>query len=345
MREVVRGPTPVGRAGEREAVSSPTVGHIGEFGLIRLIARWTSHQRRSPLLVKGIGDDCATIRTSNRTLFKTDAVVEGVHFRRRWMTARQVGWKALCANVSDVAAAGGRPTAALISLELPGSTPVGWIRDLYSGFMDSAKRYGFAIAGGNISSGPHIAIHVSMLGEAPRRFIGRGGARPGDLVVVTGSLGGSLAGLLCVQRGLRGPDARRAIQAHFRPEPSLAAGRILGRYATALCDISDGLVCDAGHLADESGVQLVLVPGAVPVHAAALAVSERVGRTAIELALESGEEYRLLGTVPRRRYGSLLRAFGRAGLSVAAIGEVRRGRGVSVPGQQSGSLRGFDHFR
>jgi len=184
-----------------------------------------------------------------------------------------------------------------------------------------------------------------MVGDAPRRFIGRSGARPGDLVVVTGSLGGSLAGLLALQRGLHGPDARRAIGAHVQPEPSLEAGRILAQYASAVCDVSDGLVRDAGHIADESGVQLVLVPGAVPVHAAALAVAERVGRTPIELALGSGEEYRLLGTVPRRRYGAMLRAFRRARLSVAAIGEVRRGRRVSVPGHSGGSLRGFDHFR
>jgi len=322
-----------------------SVGSIREFGLINQIRHWTGTQRHVNPLQRGIGDDCATIRTTARTLFKTYAFVEDVHFKRRWITPRQVGWKALCANVSDIAAAGGKSTAALISLELPGSTPVAWVRKLYAGFLESANAYGFAIAGGNIASGPHIAIHISMMGTATRRFIGRSGAQPGDLVVVTGSLGGSLAGLLALQRGLSGPDSRRAIAIHLRPEISLVAGTLMAAQASAMCDISDGLIQDAGHIAEESGVQLVLVPGAVPVHPAALAVAERVGHAPIELALASGEEYRLLATVPRRRYGALLRAFKAARLSMAVIGEVRRGRRVLVPGHPSGSLHGFDHFR
>lgn len=321
-----------------------TVARIGEFGLIGRIRGWTAGQRPSPYLVRGIGDDCAVLRTGPRTLLTTDALVEDIHFRRAWSLPRGIGWKALAANVSDIAAGGGTPRAAVVSLELPPSLPIDWVRRFYSGLLSCARRYHIAIAGGNLTSSVHIAIHISLLGDAPMRGIGRDGARPGDLVVVTGALGGSLAGLLCLERGLRDADARRAITAHYRALPSPEVGRMLAAHATAMCDISDGLVQDAGHLADESGVQLVLIPGAGPVHAAAQAVAGRVGRTPVDLALGSGEEYRLLATVPRRRYGALMRAMARARLTMAAIGEVRRGRGVLVSGWPGTRAGGFDHF-
>src|ERR1044071_184209 len=114
-------------------MSLRSVSRFGEFGLISLIRRWT-RDTSAPSLLRGLGDDCATIRTTGRTLFKTDALVENVHFKRAWATPSQIGWKALAANVSDIVAAGGTPTAALISLELPGSTPVAWVRSLYAGF-------------------------------------------------------------------------------------------------------------------------------------------------------------------------------------------------------------------
>jgi thiamine-monophosphate kinase len=321
-----------------------TVARIGEFGLIGQIRRWTAGQRKSPYLLRGIGDDCALLRTGPRTLLTTDAMVENIHFRRSWSLPRGIGWKALAANVSDIAAGGGTPRAAVISLELPPSLPVDWVRRFYSGLLSCARHFGVAIAGGNLTSSAHVAIHITLLGDAPVRRIGRDGARPGDLVVVTGALGGSRAGLECLQRGWRDADARRAITAHYRVLPSPEAGRILAAHASAMCDISDGLVQDAGHLAEESGAQLVIVPGAVPVHPAALMVAPRLKGDPHALALQSGEEYVLLATVPRSRYGALLRAMRRARRSVAAVGEVRRGRGVHVPGRPGSRSGGFNHF-
>lgn len=321
-----------------------TVARIGEFGLIGRIRQWTAGQRKSPSLLRGIGDDCALLRTGPRTLLTTDAMVENIHFRRSWSLPRGIGWKALAANVSDIAAGGGTPRAAVISLELPPSLPVSWVRRFYSGLLSCARHYGVAIAGGNLTSSTHVAIHITLLGDAPVRRIGRGGARPGDLIVVTGALGGSLAGLRCLQRGWKDAEARRAITAHYRVLPSPAAGRILAAHASAMCDISDGLVQDAGHIADESCTHLTLVPGAVPVHSMALALATRVKANPHEVALASGEEYQLLATVSRRRYGPLLRAMRRAGLTVAAIGEVRRGAGVNVLGMTNRRVGGFAHF-
>ncbi len=322
-----------------------SVGAVGEFGLIRLIAGWMRTQPRIPGLVKGMGDDCATLLVrGGRAQLKTDAAVEGIHFRREWAAPGDIGWKALCANVSDIAAAGGRPLAALISLELPPATPVAWVKGLYTGFVACARRYRFAIAGGNISSGPHIAIHVSMTGEAPRRLIGRSDARPGDLVAVTGALGGSEAGLAALQRGWRDPAARAEIATHLRPQPNVRAGQVLARHASAMCDISDGLVADAGHVARESKVRLALVPGAIPVPLGAAALATRLGTTSANLAMASGEEYVLLATVPRRCWKLAKAAAEKAGAELVAVGEVRRGRGVAIlgPGRPP---HGYDHFR
>jgi thiamine-monophosphate kinase len=304
-------------------------------------------------LVKGIGDDCATVRIGGRQLLTVDSFVEGVHFRKEWSKPSDAGWKALAANVSDIAAVGGRPVAALVALELPADTKVPWLKSFYGGMLSCARRYGLSIAGGNISRGERFGAHITVAGEAPVRPVGRSGARPGDIVAVTGKLGGASAGLLLLARGVRsGPAVRR----HLHPEPSLRAGQVLARYASAMADISDGLARDAGHIAEESGVKVVIVPGAVPVHPAARALAFEkpksvreilprywLGILATQLAVGSGEEYELVAAVPRRRFGAALRALSRTGITLTAVGEVRRGRGVALPGHP-GPLPGFDHF-
>ena len=350
-------------------MAARTARTVGEAGLIRLIARWLSVQKRDNRLVKGIGDDCATVRIRGRQLLTADSFVEKVHFRREWTSARgrrsgrdaglagarDAGWKALAANISDIAAAGGIPVAALVSLELPPETKVAWLKGFYSGLLSCARRYGLSVAGGNITRGPHLAAHITLVGEAPRRLVGRAGARPGDIVAVTGQLGGAVAGLLLLARGIRkGPAVRR----HLHPEPSVRAGQVLARYASAMADISDGLARDAGHIAEESGVKVVIVPGAVPIHPAVKELSyekpknrgedmlpgQWLDMLARHIALGSGEEYELVTTVPRRRFGAAVRALLKIGITLTAVGEVRRGRGVLLPGHP-GPLPGFDHFQ
>ncbi len=311
-----------------------TVSDLGERGLIGLIARWLSRQPRHSALVRGIGDDCATVRTAGRELLTVDAFVEGVHFDRRWISARDAGWKALAANISDIAAAGGIPACALVSLELPPSLKVSWLKGFYSGLLSCARRYGVVVAGGNLSRSAHFAAHIALTGKAPARLVGRAGARPGDIVAVTGSLGGSLAGLMCLKRGIRGAAAKAAIRRHLHPEPRLAEGRALAKVAHALIDISDGLVHEASLLAEASGVRIVLDAPSVPVHPAVRALARRLGKSPISLAAGSGEEYELLAVLPRRLAGWAQRR------GMRVIGLVARGRGVI--GAKSA---GFDHFR
>ncbi len=318
------------------------VSSLTEAGLIDRILRRLGRQAgpRS----SGIGDDCALVRTRGRLLLTDDAFVEGVHFERRWISPKQAGWKALAANVSDIAAAGGTPLAALVSLELPPSLPLAWLDGFYAGLTVCARRFELAIAGGNISRGARFAAHIALTGDAPRRYVGRAGARPGDLVAVTGSLGASRAGLMCLKRSWRFPKAKVAIMRHLRPDPSPSAGRALARSATAMIDISDGLIREAGHIARASGVNLAVVPGAVPVHAAALELAPKLKLDPAALALSSGEEYELLVCLPRRRIAPATRALARLRRSLTVIGEVRKGRGVTLVGAAPSRLSAFDHF-
>lgn len=322
------------------------VGQLGEARLIESITAWLKRQKRCSKLLRGIGDDCASVAVgAGAVLLTNDAFVENVHFKRAWMPAWKAGWKSLAANVSDIAAAGGTPVAALISLELPGALPVEWVADFYGGLIACGRRYGVALAGGNVSASSHVAIHISLIGKAPKRMPGRSGARPGDLVVVTGRLGGARAGLLCLRRDLRGRDARAAVERHLMPRPNLRAGQVLARYASAQVDISDGLINEARILSKASRVRMVLVPGAVPVQASALALAPVLGMSPLALALTSGEEYELLATVPRARWRAKGQILRRLNAGVTVIGEVRRGWGVSVLGGGGSALSGYDHFR
>ena len=302
--------------------------------------RAPERQRR----VGGPGDDCATVRTTGRTLLTTDAFIEDVHFRTRWTPAWMAGWKALAVNVSDIAAAGGVPRAALVSLELPRALPVAWLRDFYAGLLACGRRFGVAVAGGNLARGTRVACHVALTGEAPVRRVGRDGIRPGDLLAVSGSFGASAAGLECLRRGWHGGAVADAIWRHRVPVPRSAAGRALAPFVSAMIDVSDGLVHEAGLLAAGSGVALVLVPGAVPVHPAARSLAPRLGWDPVRLALESGEEYELLAAIPRARWAAASRAAARALLPLTAVGEAGPGRpGVRLAGWH-GQVGGFDHF-
>lgn len=318
------------------------IGTVGETKLIGMIARWVRVQGNPKGLIKGIGDDGATVRTSAKTFITTDAFVEGVHFRPGWGRPWQFGWKALAANVSDVAAGGAAPLAAVVSLALPPDLPVKWPEEFYAGLMACARIYRVAVAGGNLSRASECSSHITVIGRSPSRLVGRSGARPGDLLAVTGALGGSAAGLAALRRGWSDAPAREAIFRHLVPRPRAAAGKILGRLASAMLDISDGLIRDAGHLAAASGVRVVLVPGGIPIHPAADALAARLRIRPAELALGSGEEYELLAAIPRRRWTAAVRAVRRTGLPLTVIGECRKGRGVAITGGFSAT--GWDHF-
>jgi thiamine-monophosphate kinase len=275
---------------------------IGEFGLIaRLRARW-------PTLPQGViigpGDDAAAMRpASDRLLlFTVDAMVEDVHFRRRWMPPRDLGWKVMAQNISDIAAMGGRPTNALVCLSLPSDLETAFIDAMYDGLDAAAAEYGASIVGGDVvgSSGP-VAVSVSLLGEVEEGMVmRRSGARPEDVLMVTGSLGDSAAGLQLLEKGEAPVGVEQdAVARHVRPAARVDEGRILARSGrvTAAIDVSDGLTGDAAHIAEESGVGLRIYADRVPVGAACAAVAGRLGLNALDLALRGGEDYELIVAV------------------------------------------------
>lgn len=329
----------------------------------------------APAAPGGIGDDAAVLRPTRRgaLLAAADALIESVHFRRHeppWLLGR----KALAVNLSDVAAMGGRATGFLLTLALPAGLPRGWIDLFLAGLHSIAAQHRVPLVGGDTcrSPGP-ILIAIAILGEtAPGPPpLTRAGARPGDLVCVSGALGGSATGRRLLEAGWRpvmegrgrrlarvrppagtrapsrtlGTRATEATRCHLDPSPRLELGRALreGRIATAAMDLSDGLALDGWRMAQASGVGLVLMEPALPIADAARAMSSALGTTPLDLALRGGEDYELLFTAP----ASLERRLGR--LRALVVGRVvRRPVGVMLEDAQGRRRRlfpeGFDHF-
>jgi thiamine-monophosphate kinase len=296
--------------------------------------------RMSPRAGVGIGDDCAVLRmpAGEEALVTTDFNLEGVHFRREWHPADTVGHRCLARGLSDVAAIGGTPRAAFLSLALPRNIEQKWVDEFTRGLLSLAERYAVPLAGGDTAQSPAgILADIIVLGSvAAGQAILRSGARPGDLIYVTGKLGEAVADLYRLQRGekLR-PGAHRK---HFYPEPRVAIGRYLREHqlASAMIDISDGLSTDLGHICEESGVGAVIRADAVP-----RAVR---GDEGLQFALHGGDEYELLFTArPNCRIPKTL-----ARVPITRIGEIARGKQMIVllpDGSRKPLLaRGWEHF-
>ncbi|MEU5878081.1 thiamine-phosphate kinase [Spirillospora sp. NPDC047279] len=303
-----------------------TVGEMGEF---ELIARLTRRLPQGPAIELGPGDDAAVVAAPDgRVVATTDLLVEGRHFRRDWSGPYDIGRKAAAQNLADVVAMGARPTALLIGLALPPATPAGWAERLYDGLADECERAGASVAGGDVVGAAEITLAVTALGDlggaAP---LTRSGARPGDAVAVRGRLGFSSAGLALLAGGRDAPE--ELTEAHRRPEPPYEAGaeaRAAG--ATALMDVSDGLLQDLGHIARASGVRIDVTSAAVPVPGV-------LGPDGLRHALTGGEDHPFVGTFPP---GAPVPA----GWTV--LGAVTEGDGVTVDGRPYGP-GGWDHFR
>jgi len=308
----------------------------GEFELIaRLAARLRPAAGQG---VVGIGDDAAAIPSGDGLLVLTcDIAVEGRHFLRDRTPLADVGWRTATANVSDVLACGGRPTCALISLGVPADADAELYEELYRGLALAADHYDFQVLGGNVSGAAEMILDVFMVGETPR-FVSRRGARPGDLVAVSGTLGDSEAGRRLL--GTRPTDAggRALLRRHLHPEAPMALREPLLAAATAAIDVSDGLAPDAHHLATLSGVHLALEASRVPCSEALRAFAATRGEEPLHYALHGGEEYQLLFTLAEGDLGRFP-----AG-SVTVIGEVRAGEGVTLSGRPL-APEGWDHLR
>jgi thiamine-monophosphate kinase len=327
-----------------------TVAAIGEFGLIAALSAWLPPDERA---LVGIGDDAAVLAAPDgRVVATTDFLLEGRHFRRDWSSARDVGHKAAARSLADVAGMGAVPTALLVALAVPGDLPVSWARDLAEGLAAECARAGASVAGGDTARASSVLLAVTGLGDlAGRAPVLRSGAAPGDVVAVAGVLGHAAAGLALLSAGLAGEPL---VAAQLRPAPPYDAGpEAADLGATAMIDVSDGLLADLGHVADASGVLIdvfaeTLRPGQALLQAAraVAAAHPHLSRTqfgpppapahaALSWVVSGGEDHAFAATFP-------------PGVALpprwTVIGEVRQGQGVLVDGQRWAGQAGWDHF-
>jgi thiamine-monophosphate kinase len=334
---------------------SPSIASLGERDLIdRLQGRAGAPPDG---VIVGIGDDAAVIAPArNRDeVVTTDSLVEHVHFRRDWSPMETIGYKALAVNLSDLAAMGATPRASLLSLALPDDFTLAEFDALADGYLGLARASGAALVGGNMTRSPGpVVIGVTAVGAVGhRRVLRRSGARAGDALFVTGSIGAAAAGLAMFQAG----SARSAMEADRaacvlrfeQPEPRLRCGVIVGRTraAAAAIDLSDGLADAAWRLAEASGVGVVLQAADVPVHAGALEWAREAGIDPVGFALAGGEDYELAFAVSRRRRARLVAALKRCpGLALSCVGTfvAEPGAWLERNGDRAPLPRGFAHF-
>lgn len=300
----------------------------------------------------GIGDDAAVWqpKNGNRSVVTTDALVEGVHFTRDAMPAQDVGHRALAANLSDVAAMGARPVLATIALGFPPGTDPGWILGCYDGMAALARRSRCALAGGDITRAPGVMLSITVVGEVRASNLKlRSGARPGDVVAVTGPLGASHAGLrIAMDRpDLAAEHAFAGVLDAFRtPVPRLREGKWLGasRHVHALMDVSDGLSTDLGRLCAASGAGAVVE--AIPVGDGARRTAERFGEDPERYALDGGEDFELLAAIDKRAFAHLaLRFHAHTGRPLLRVGTIVEGTGVRLVNGDPIAPSGWDHVR
>jgi thiamine-monophosphate kinase len=330
---------------------------IGERGLIQRVRRRVGPP--APGVSVGIGDDAAVLTAARGSLVvTTDLVIESVHFRRRYATPEDIGWKAMAVNLSDIAAMGGTPRFALVALACAPETPVEEIDALYAGMNAAAEPHGVQIVGGDTSASPDgWIVNVTLLGEIDRSPRLRSAAQVGDLIAVTGFLGSSAAGLKTFESPLLPPslaseDLTEVRRVHLRPTPRVAEGLWLGGAdgVHSMIDCSDGVATDLGHIASESGVGFKVWLPRLPVAQAAQRVAGALGLDPMKLAATGGEDYELLVTLSPEKFESLSRDFLAAtGTPLTAIGEIvpaAEGLQFLDALERPVSLgKGFDHFR
>jgi thiamine-monophosphate kinase len=334
-------PAPAGKA---EAVGA-------EFDFIERVRARAAAGAPGPVL--GIGDDCAVWRPTPgmEQVITTDLLLEGVHFERAWCPLPDLGYKALAVNLSDVAAMGAVPRLATLALGLPGPPDAAW--PLVEAFLDAAAAAGVAVAGGDTcASRTGLLVSVAVVGEVPQgRAVTRAGARPGDGVYVTGTLGDGAAGLALLQGDPAAVPAavRRALtERHLRPRARIEEGIRLREAgaASAMIDVSDGLAADLGHVLAASGVGAVLEAESLPLSAAFAAYCAATGTDPVRLALAGGEDYELAFTVPAAAEAEVIRLLA-GGAGARRIGRIVAGTGLGL--ERDGTVgpiptAGYEHF-
>ena len=322
---------------------------LGEFELIKRMSTGLVPTGRP--VVAGIGDDSAVLHppTGRLQLVTTDMLVENVHFRLDFAELFQIGWRSLAVNISDIAAMGGEPTYAFVSIGLPRETTVEFVDELYSGMQKIAEDYSVDIVGGDTVSAPQMVINIALLGEVEaENLVLRSGAKPGDALVVTGDLGGSEAGLTILKHSL----PMKGTEKHLMPVPQVREGRLLAKSGcvTAMIDISDGLASEVHHICEGSGTGAKLYADSIPLSHNVRATAEFAGRNPHDLALYGGEDFELLFTCQPDKVSSLAEDILRiCGTSLTTVGEIVEISGAITIEDASGKMvplkpRGYDHF-
>lgn len=309
-----------------------TLADVGEFGLIEAL---TPIFAQGEHVLVGPGDDAAVLRVkTGHVVVSTDLMVEGRHFRRDWASAADIGHRAAAQNLSDINAMGGKAASLTVGLAAPPDLPVQWALDFAQGFADEAALVGASVVGGDLTSAPDVVIAVTVLGACTVSPVLRSGAEPGDVVALCGRQGWAAGGLAVLGRGFRSP--RALVEAYRRPEPPYAAGPAAADAgATAMIDISDGLVADAGHIAHASGVAIELHSEALEIPEPLHAVAAALGADPLQFILGGGDDHALLATFPAE--APLPQGW-------VTIGQVAAGAGVTVDGAPYEGVGGYTHF-
>ena len=315
-------------------MSFPPDATLSEAGEFPLIDRLRDVFAQGEQVLVGPGDDAAVLRIRNgHVVVSTDVLVEGNHFRRDWVPATDIGHRAAAANLSDINAMGGRAHSLTVGLAAPRDLPAQWVLDFAQGFAEECALVGASVVGGDLAAADVLVIAVTVLGSCTQSPVLRSGAEPGDVLALCGRQGWSAGGLAVLGRGFRSP--RVLVEAYRRPEPPYDAGRIAAEAgATSMIDVSDGLLADARHLADDSGVAIDVRRAAFDVPEPLQAVAAATGADPLSFILGGGEDHSLLATFPSTDVPG----------DWSVIGSVAEGSGVTVDGSEYDGPTGWTHF-
>jgi len=328
------------------------LGDIGEFGLIDRFRKWTSSS--APALVQGIGDDVAVMEMGSRTLLATtDILIEGIDFERSWLDPYRLGKKSLAVNLSDIAAMGGTPKYFLISLGLPKHLPLSFISRFYRGLRETARRHRVDLVGGDTSLSEKIVINICLLGEAKKKcLVFRKGARVGDELYVSGTLGDSALGLKILQKEGLQEKPGPLIERHLSPCPRVRLGQALAenRCATAMIDVSDGLLSDTRHIMEESGVGAMIWENRIPLSPSYRRMSPLYSKSPVHMALSGGEDYELLFTASPEKRERVISLSHSLKIPITCVGRILPKAKKLLIARKDGttyvpSRFGFDHFK
>jgi len=319
--------------------SDATLADLGEFGLIDHVSRIVSEVAPGDDVLVGPGDDAAVLRVrKGHVLVSTDLMVEGRHFRKDWADAIDVGHRAAAQNLSDINAMGGRAVWLTVGFAAPPTLPAQWALDFVRGFAEECATVGAGVVGGDVTSSDKITIAVTVLGACTVSPVLRSGAQVGDVVALTGRQGWAAGGLAVLGRGFRSP--RVLVDAYRRPQPPYDAGLVAAEAgATAMIDVSDGLLADAAHVAAASGVAIDITSTTLEVPEPLVAVGSATGADPLTFVLGGGDDHSLLATFPAGT------ALPEGWVEIGTVAEAGAdGPRVTVDGSSYDGPTGWTHF-